>query len=174
MAVIDPESELFDLPIAVRQMMVFSSRWLHGLSWKTPLKMFCPAAEDGIQFDHTCDPDISYIAQIACDRALAQRLATAEQKFRLDFEFARRLQEQGGGMLQTLATQILDSLLGWQVIDDLFASDPNKRGKDKMSASTSADDLSNCLPGLTLINPDPAAKGSFPRDTLPPVRFTLG
>jgi hypothetical protein len=96
MAAIDPESELFDLPIAVRRMVMFGSRWLHGLSWKTPLKMFRPAAEDGtIQFDHTCDPDISYIAQIARDRALAQRLAAAEQKFRLDFEFARRLQEQG-------------------------------------------------------------------------------
>ncbi|KIM80225.1 hypothetical protein PILCRDRAFT_822749 [Piloderma croceum F 1598] len=161
MAVIDPESELFDLPIAVGRMMVFSSRWLHGLSWKTPLKMFRPAAEDGIQFDHTCDPDISYIAQIARDRALAQRLAAAEQKFRLDFEFARRLQEQGGNATDACNA---DSLLGRQVIDDLFASDPNKRGKDKMSASTSADDLSDCPPGPTLINPDPAAKGSVPRN----------
>ena len=39
--------------------------------------------------------DIAVVAQIARDRAYAQRLAAAEQKFRLDSEFARMLQDQG-------------------------------------------------------------------------------
>ena len=42
------------------------------------------------------DSSCSYIAQIACDWALAQRLAATKQKFYLDFEFTKRLQEQGG------------------------------------------------------------------------------
>jgi hypothetical protein len=39
--------------------------------------------------------DIAVAAQIARDRAYAQTLAAAEQKERLDFEFATKLQEQG-------------------------------------------------------------------------------
>ena len=88
MAAIDPESEL-----------LFGSRWLHAL-WKTPLKMFGLATEDTDpdpeQVSSANDPSCSYIAQIACDRSLAQRLAATEQRLRLDFEFARKLQEQGG------------------------------------------------------------------------------
>jgi hypothetical protein len=40
--------------------------------------------------------DIMVVAQIARDRAYAQRLAAGEQKFRLDGEFAKKLQDQGG------------------------------------------------------------------------------
>ena len=45
--------------------------------------------------DTSADLDVSYIAQIARDRALAQKFAAEEQKYRLDVEFARRLADQG-------------------------------------------------------------------------------
>ena len=48
-------------------------------------------------FDYNGVPeDIMVVAQIARDRAYAQRLAAAEQKFRLDAEFAKKLNDQGG------------------------------------------------------------------------------
>jgi hypothetical protein len=98
MAAIDPESELLIFQLLSDDLDAESS----AEDWE----------DEMIQFDHTavtdpepepvhspvdpsCDLDISYIAQIARDRALAQRLAAAEQKSRLDFEFARRLQDQG-------------------------------------------------------------------------------
>jgi hypothetical protein len=81
--------------------------------------------------------DIAVVAQIARDRAYAQRLAAAEQKFRLDSEFARMLQDQGNATDGCDA----DSILGREAIDAIFASDPNQKGKDRGQTSTPADDL---------------------------------
>jgi hypothetical protein len=92
MASIDPESELLIFQLLSDDLQAGSS----AQDWDN----------DMLQYDHTAmtypDPepvrsalDISYIAQIARDRAVVQKLAAAEQKSRLDFEFARRLQDRG-------------------------------------------------------------------------------
>src|ERR1700733_9698573 len=98
MAAIDPESELLIFQLLSDDLDAESS----AEDWEDEMiAIDHPAGTAAEQepvhapVDPSCDLDISYIAQIARDRALAQRLAAAEQKSRLDFEFARRLQDQG-------------------------------------------------------------------------------
>jgi len=96
MAAIDPESELLIFQMLSDDLHADSS----AEDWEDEIDHTAAVTDYGPEPVHSAvdtsyDLDISYIAQIARDRALAQRLAAAEQKFRLDFEFARRLQDQG-------------------------------------------------------------------------------
>ncbi|KZP08734.1 hypothetical protein FIBSPDRAFT_802690 [Athelia psychrophila] len=75
-------------------------------------------------------------ASFAISMQEAQRLAAAEQKVRIDGEFARKLQanldEDGSDNRMSFHDSVdADCALGQEVIDEILASDPNSKGKGK-------------------------------------------
>ncbi|KAF7979604.1 hypothetical protein HWV62_26402 [Athelia sp. TMB] len=75
-------------------------------------------------------------ASFAISMQEAQRLAAAEQKTRIDNEFAKRLQatldadEAGNQIVQNNCIDA-ESALGMEAIDEIHASNPNSKGKGK-------------------------------------------
>ncbi|KAI0066084.1 hypothetical protein BV25DRAFT_1868368 [Artomyces pyxidatus] len=97
----------------------------------------------------------------------AQQVAASENKFALDAEFARSLQkmdEIGTQDIDDPMMQDADRVVGRDVVEQLFASNPNSKGKNKGKGKDEVPEVESSTSAL-LSTPDSQTNLSSPYDT---------